>query len=374
MSILLSSIIDSVRAEHPAFDDKKVGDGLIAQWMTRYQRRLFQKALAYNRHMYATSLMISLVPSDDNTAPYSGAGQEGELPAASASGVATVDPLESTAGKAVTVVEGTVAVSERVATSGTTTSLTKTGSGWTVNQFADDYIVKIVRGSGAGQQRQIVSNTSDTIVFDELATAPDSTSIFRISAYTLQADEGHLVVADFPMQEDSLGYVVKTDASGNPYIDWTVPIVGKRQQGIPLPQMNTVLGGTVYFDDGETDPLTIVGYKARYRAPGDYPAYISNNELFLIGLIETWEEIAQIELRYVPIPPALTARTSTLLLPDSARDALIGYASLKAALRCRALGVDVDSSALSQEYAVAENEFLQTLSFQRKARFSVIRG
>jgi hypothetical protein len=373
MSTALSDIITAVRDAHPAFDDKRVGNALIARWMTDFQRRLHQKSLNYNKFLVTSRMPVSLVPSDDNTAPYAGAGQVGELPADSASGSETVSPDEKDVGNAVVITEGAVAVAEIVLTSATATTFTKTAAAWVVNAYATDYMVKIVRGTGAGQQRQIISNTSDTGTVDEWREVPDSTSVAKILAFTLSADVGGMgAVTDFPLQDDRLGYLVRTDSSGNPYIDWTVPVLGKITLGIPLPQHHVVFDGNVYFDDGETDKLTIVGAQRRYRAPGDFPAYIENGQLYLIGGLETWEEVASLELRYVPIAPALTAVTSLFILPDSAAEALKTYAALKAAVRLEALGVQINTNWFATEHVDARDEWLQTLSQQRRARISQI--
>ena len=72
------------------------------------------------------------------------------------------------------------------ATGGAGSTLTETGAGWTVNEWAD-YMVEIVAGTGKGQIRLIESNTADTLTLNTTApwtgwtTAPDATSQYRIS-------------------------------------------------------------------------------------------------------------------------------------------------------------------------------------------------
>ena len=71
-------------------------------------------------------------------------------------------------------------VSGATATSGGTKTITDTGAGWSVNTFADDW-VEITAGTGSGQFRKILSNTSDTLtVGEDWATEPDATSVFDI--------------------------------------------------------------------------------------------------------------------------------------------------------------------------------------------------
>jgi hypothetical protein len=64
-----------------------------------------------------------------------------------------------------------VEVPEGTATSGTTTTLTMTGAGWTVNQYRDADVI-IVGGTGNGQRRRIASNTADTLTLAAAYTAP----------------------------------------------------------------------------------------------------------------------------------------------------------------------------------------------------------
>jgi hypothetical protein len=73
------------------------------------------------------------------------------------------------------------------ATSGTTTTLVDDGLGvdraaWTINQWAG-YWVYIFSGTGAGQIRQIASNTSTTLTWSSTGTAPNSSSRYMILGF-----------------------------------------------------------------------------------------------------------------------------------------------------------------------------------------------
>lgn len=69
------------------------------------------------------------------------------------------------------------------ATAGASTSLTDSTKSWTVNRWSN-YAVRIMAGTGAGQIRPILSNTSTALtVYGSWTTAPDNTSI-----YTIQGD------------------------------------------------------------------------------------------------------------------------------------------------------------------------------------------
>lgn len=73
------------------------------------------------------------------------------------------------------------------ASSGTTTTLVDSTLGvdraaWTTNQWAG-YWVYIFSGTGAGQIRQILSNTTTTLTWSSAGTAPDSTSRYMILGF-----------------------------------------------------------------------------------------------------------------------------------------------------------------------------------------------
>lgn len=69
--------------------------------------------------------------------------------------------------------------SQGTATGGTTTTLSDSTQTWTSNIFTG-YTLWIYEGTGAGQFARISSNTTDTLTFEEIGTAPDDTSQYRI--------------------------------------------------------------------------------------------------------------------------------------------------------------------------------------------------
>lgn len=68
------------------------------------------------------------------------------------------------------------------ATGGTTTTLVDTSKAWAVNQWAG-YYVRILSGTGEEQLREIASNTSNTLTWMTVGTAPDTTSIYQIDGF-----------------------------------------------------------------------------------------------------------------------------------------------------------------------------------------------
>jgi len=67
------------------------------------------------------------------------------------------------------------------ATAGSATTITKTGAGWTTNQWYSGQI-NILTGAGAGQVRFIASNTATVITATSaFSPAPDATSVFLLT-------------------------------------------------------------------------------------------------------------------------------------------------------------------------------------------------
>lgn len=71
-------------------------------------------------------------------------------------------------------------LNKQVSTSSTNNTLVLTGAGWTVNDWANQYVY-IQSGTGIGQYRQIISNTADTLTVDRDWTVnPPASSQFKI--------------------------------------------------------------------------------------------------------------------------------------------------------------------------------------------------
>jgi hypothetical protein len=94
------------------------------------------------------------------------------------------------------------------ATSGASTSLTDTAKAWDNSKWVDAY-VKIIRGTGAGQVRQITANSGSALTVATWATNPDSTSEYIIYAtqyFTEIASAGLAVVSGQPVVANQVVY------------------------------------------------------------------------------------------------------------------------------------------------------------------------
>lgn len=76
------------------------------------------------------------------------------------------------------------------ATSTSDTTLTDTGIGWNVNEW-DGFIVEITNGAGAGQSREIASNTSQVLTFSD--TGDWSTAIGSTPTYIIRSSDKILI-------------------------------------------------------------------------------------------------------------------------------------------------------------------------------------
>lgn len=117
-----------------------------------------------------------------------------------------------------------------VATSGTTTSLVDTSKSWTPNQYAN-YWVRIFSGTGEGQLRQIVSNTTNTLNWASSGTAPNSTSRYVIEGF----DAGTASSGTSASITDS-----SKNWSTNRWVNYTVVITG----GAGIGQQRIILSNT----------------------------------------------------------------------------------------------------------------------------------
>lgn len=72
-------------------------------------------------------------------------------------------------------------VASATASSATSTTITVTAAGWTVDAFIGAYL-ETTGGTGVGQIREVTDNTADTItVSPAFVTTPDATTTFRVS-------------------------------------------------------------------------------------------------------------------------------------------------------------------------------------------------
>lgn len=389
MGFTIQAYIDQVRNRHPVFEKRLVPDKVLADFATLDQREVLTLALSHDRQYLAQRMPIGfdLTNADTDAPGVVGAGTPSGMPVQSDGlGGYTYEP-QSTTGSAIEVMtQGVVTlVSDTVVLSATATTVTAVGSpGWTTNQFANDTVV-IVAGTGSTQPpRTIASNTASQLTITQpWLIQPDITSLFQVVQAINLVDQTFGAVTDIPGLSSSTGYLVRLNAQGIPYVDYTRPLVVSLASGIPLPPYHSVLAGTVRLipqndlrgNPPLQDKLTLNSYADRFAYQGNFGAYLLNGSLYLMGGREDWQNIQGIELTYVPIPPAFTARDDYFLLPEMALPILVERAVVFAASRVQGIpGVpQLPIDAFVAMAQGATDSFIKTLSLTSTARVSRIR-
>lgn len=85
-----------------------------------------------------------------------------------------------TDGKAVSTARHARVLGNGTATSGSTTTIVDSSKSWDVDEFAGMWVMT-VDGTGEGQMVKITSNTSTTLTFSAITTAPDATTVYQIT-------------------------------------------------------------------------------------------------------------------------------------------------------------------------------------------------
>lgn len=375
MSFTLFSVIESARSRHAAFYKSRIPSKAVGDFLSEYQNTLLQKCVQRDRQFMAQQMTVMFSLNGATVGAGTGDGLPGRWVGgefvADARGAGALIEAE-TDGE-----DGAfVAQADRVVTSATATSATSTGAGWTVDAFLG-LVFEVTQGPGIHQRREIVSNTADTIVWaDALETALTTASMFQVVAPAYDSDGDMGVVVDLPATDARQGYLVKLDASGNPYIDFTTPLVADIEVGVPLPPHHALLDGDVIYTDGDRCPLSFIQSGKRYD--GDtFPAAVERgNELFFVGDTNDWTDIRQATVRYIPIAPTFTAPlTDVFLLPDSAKPCLVAQAAGFMAMRVAgAPDVTIDAKLFLLNAANAEAEYLSSLRLSRSGRRNQFRS
>lgn len=379
MSLSLSTIITAARDRHAAFHRSRVTDAVLARFLSTYQNELIAKAVIRDRQFMAQRAVVMLALGSDNVPGLAGAGTDGGVPGTSTDG--TFATTEASTGSVieagVTLADGaSVVISETVVTSATSTTLTKTGAGRTVNGDAGRVLV-ITAGTGLGQRREVVSNTATTWTVAAWETTPDATSMFALVVPALLSDDTAGAVTSLPSTTTTQGYLVKLNAAGVPYIDYADPLMASTEQGVPLPSMQAILPDLCQYwpSDGSSPcPLHVTDAQRRFRPASSPAVYVVGQTLYLCGTSEEWNGITSLEIPYVPLAPTFTALTDLCLLPDHAQPVLVAKAASLMAMRVAgAEDVTIDPAPHHAAAAQAEADFLRAVLLGKRGRSSRIR-
>lgn len=370
MAFSVADVIEDGRNLHPAFTERGVPSPVLVKWLSNFQRRLYDKATAADSGYLVQQMSVVFAADGSNGPGVAGAGSSGGLPAIDDNGTVTYGDLPAGSLADIDFADADEILGPQATTSGTSTSTTLTGAGWTVNAYANFYY-EVVAGLGFGTRRQVASNTTDTIVWDEAVdVVADETTVWRIVDPETTVDLTQGVVTDVPALGQRVGYLVKVTAGGQPYLDLTAPLVADYDVGIPLPPLYRLLGGSVRrTGDGCSYPCDLTLYGQRYVTRSRWSAYEQGGSLFLAGGRSDWAGVQSLDLRYCPIPPALTATSDIVFLDEQARDATAAALAAFMGQRLKNRGVTTDElDDLKAEAMMAEQQFLSGLSRPGQAR------
>lgn len=376
MALQVSAILSAARSYSPLFDPQRVPDKVVTDFLTGFQRDLVARAVQRARGYLAQTAMIAIDTSSANAVGTVGAGTSGGVPLSATATTSAIPVQAAAGGLAELESDPAVVVSERVATAVTSTTITAAASGWTVDAYVDA-IVEITAGPGVGQVRTVVSNTAETLTVAAWTTLPTTASTFRVLEPAIETDDTAGVVTSVPALASRTGYLVKLTSAGVAYLDYTQPLTVRYDVGVALPANHGILGGSLRYTDDATgedsEPLTIVGYQQRFEAPAR-AVYVLADTLYLTGTSTDWADVEGIDLRYTPVPPAITRRTDYLLVPDAAYSAVVSAVAAFLARRVVGLGESAfDASAVVQEAARSEAAYLDNVSNHRRGRVRRIR-
>lgn len=375
----LGEVIQSVRFRSPAYSNPTVPNRVLLEAATRIQRSLSKAAAQLNRTYLSQSFSIGFDLSTSNLPGTAGNATFGGVPAALDG--TTIETVQATIGSALhydltTAIERVTPRAVGSATNGPPGTLTDAGSpGWTVNAWAGK-LVEILSGPDEGDLQEIASNTASTFTLSPTTAGwqfnlPTSESTYRI----IEVPDIDLtttgVVTALPGFSNVVGYLVRQDAQGNPYVDYSKPVISKVEDGVTLPPFERIIGGSVIltglnpvlatsdFPSPVALPIRefhLLDYSSRLRT-GWYSGHLLANKLYLHGTSTAWTGVSSLEFRVVPIPPAFTSTATwadqLFLLPDTAMEVMVAELSVVAAQWASAKGqtVDLQTELMERESA-----------------------
>lgn len=380
----VGQVLNRVKDEYADATNQVVPAPSLARHLSGYQRELMRKAFLINDNFKAQQASVVFDFTDSDDPAVVGRSTTGGLPVVvNSNGTYTI--LRTRTGSLIEYDFDKAArlVNERPVLAATANSVQALGTAWVVNAYANK-LVRIVSGKGEGTApRLVLSNTIDTLVATQnWELQPDATSTFEVIQAAPDASGEFGVATDSDPLDQRTGYLVREDANGIAYIDYTKPLRASFATGIPLPPHLRVIGGDVRYApvNGQpraASPLQLNTHGGRAQDRGLPAAFTLNGELYLAGSQRYWTQAISIDLRYVPIPPEVFLDGDFFLL-DDAESVLVTRGVLFAHKQARARKIETaDVPMAQQDFADAEAAYLTGLSgsqpataFKRRDSFS----
>lgn len=368
MLLTVGQVKNRLKDEYADATAQVVPEPSLARHLSDYQEELMRKCFLIDDNFKAQQASIAFSFSDTNDPAVVGRGTSGGLPIiVEADGSYLV--IRARTGSLIEYDFTTSAalVIERPVVAHTANTLSAAGTAWVVDQFANK-IVRIVTGKGSGSApRLVLSNTINQITATQpWEIEPDATSTFEVLEVAPDVTSEFGIATSSDPTNERTGYLVKEDANGIAYIDYTAPLRATYMTGIPLPPHLKVIGGDVrYAPQGGLEPsplpLDLTTHSGRANDRGLPQAFVMNDELFFSGAERHWRQATSVDLRYVPIPPAVLKDTDAFLFADAA-SVLVSRAVLYAHKRAKSLGLgSADPVEARAQFVTDENTYLAGL-------------
>lgn len=343
MTLTAGQIIDAARYSHPSFDAGLVPNSVAARFVSEAQRHLYTAIHEKNPQALVRRWVIALLPGQNIAQVGAGTGYGG--PAQRRPGLVGTG---TDVGSLATLSEASVPLTpSRAVSVASDATLTDAGAAWGVDAWLGQ-LVQVTAGQGAGQVRQIASNTADTLTLTQAwTTVPDATSVFQVMT-NVEAVTGTVGVQlgkHQPVRSVS-SWLVMLDPSGQPYLDLAQPVQVPMTEAIPLPPHYYVDHGLVRFrkaDSPQVDPdrqtiLTLAPLEQQTAPPRSYSATVVNGQLQLLRPFDQWHHAVALEVPYLPLCPGVSGASDVLLLGDAAEEALVARVAMRMGERAVAMG------------------------------------
>lgn len=320
MALQAGDIIRLARHRHAALRPTSAPQVIAYECLGRAQRELFLRGSSMDAYFGAQTTLIVFDVDVANTPAQVTAGASGGLPIDVDSD--GIDLATGPAGGAASW-KGALMVVDRVKPTAASSTGGKIPGTYTLNRLQGG-IARIDDGPGAGEEREIASSLTDgtfTVVGTWDLTVDSLVTVYR--AATLATDGG--AITQLPAYTEARRYLVRLDATGAAYIDFTKPLLARFGAPLALPPMLAVLDGTVHFADPQTreKPFLTVPRGQRHAKAPYFSGHLMNGRLYLHGTAQEWKDVQNLELQYVPDPEDPVSDSDYLLLGDDARDALV---------------------------------------------------
>lgn len=170
------------------------------------------------------------------------------------------------------------------------------------------------------------------------------------------------------IQRDLLGKAVRANPDR---LATTTDVALAFGSAITLPAYELVVRGRVNFTDAslDPDPLYFISPGQEHAPLVAFSGYLEGGALWLVGDADDWTGVDDITIWYVAAATDITTESTNLVLPDSAKGAVVSRLAAMFGARVSGLdGVGVDVAGLMALAEREERGWLARLAQERVSR------